>query len=108
VLTGLARHTIRAAALHERRPSAILRLLNEAIRSQPPSQELCSAAYARLDIGDSPIAVLSVSSGGHPLPLVLRGDGTVESVDARERCWVWRRTRRSATGAPRWRQGTRC
>jgi integral membrane sensor domain MASE1/serine phosphatase RsbU (regulator of sigma subunit) len=77
-VTGLARHTIRAAALHERGPSAILRLLNTAIREQPGRQELCSAAFARLEVAGSMPARLTVSSAGHPLPIVLRSDATVE------------------------------
>ncbi|MGH3994714.1 MAG: PP2C family protein-serine/threonine phosphatase, partial [Pseudonocardiaceae bacterium] len=76
-VTGLARHTIRAAAVHERQPSSILELLNDAILRQLPSPQLCSAAYTRLDM-EVPAAGLTLASGGHPLPMLLRADGTVE------------------------------
>jgi integral membrane sensor domain MASE1 len=79
-VTGLARHTIRAAAIHERRPRAVLRLLNDAIRGQSSSQELCSAVYARLDLFGPGGAILTLASGGHPLPLLRRAAGGVEVV----------------------------
>ena len=34
VLTGLARHTLRAIALREEKPEEMLRFLNEALRRQ--------------------------------------------------------------------------
>jgi integral membrane sensor domain MASE1/anti-sigma regulatory factor (Ser/Thr protein kinase) len=80
-VTGLARYTLRAAAVHERRPSRVLALLNDAILRQRAPNEFCSVAFARLESnGDG--ARATISTGGHPLPLVLRGDGTVEAVGA--------------------------
>lgn len=79
-VTGLARHTIRAAALHEARPRAILHLLNDAILRQPASRQLCSAAYARLDLDDPGGPRVTLAAGGHPLPMLVRVDGTVESL----------------------------
>ena len=79
-VTGLARHTIRAAALHEERPSAILRLLNDALLRQPASRQLCSAAYALLDLDGTAEGRVTLAAGGHPLPMLLRADGTVEPV----------------------------
>lgn len=78
-VTALARHTLRAVAIHERSPSQSLALLNEALLRRGPAAEFCTAAYARLD-RDGTAARLTMSSGGHPLPLLLRADGTVESV----------------------------
>jgi integral membrane sensor domain MASE1 len=78
-LTGLARHTLRAAAVREPRPSRVLRFLNDEILRQAPWQ-VCTVAYARLEPAGSAGARLTVSSGGHPLPLVLRVDGTVEQL----------------------------
>ena len=78
-VTGLARYTLRAAAVHERRPSQVLALLNDAILRQRAPNEFCSVAFARLESnGDG--ARATMSTGGHPLPLVLRCDGTVETV----------------------------
>ena len=78
-VTALARYTLRAAAMHDREPSRILSVLNEALLRQPSSAEFCTAAYARFDRKGTG-ARLTVSAGGHPLPLLLRVDGTVESV----------------------------
>jgi PAS domain S-box-containing protein len=73
-LTGLARHTVRAVAKREARPSTVLRLLNEALLDDG-TDEFCTVAMARLcpDEGS-----LTVCCGGHPLPLVLRAGGGVE------------------------------
>jgi integral membrane sensor domain MASE1 len=77
--TGLARYTLRAEAVHERRPSRILRRLNDAILRQSPDQS-CSVAYARLELDGVSGANLMLSIGGHPLPLVLRANGVVETI----------------------------
>jgi integral membrane sensor domain MASE1/serine phosphatase RsbU (regulator of sigma subunit) len=77
--TGLARYTLRAAAVHESRPSRILALLNDAMRRQSPDQS-CTVACGRLEIKPMDGARVTLSVGGHPLPLVLRGDGRVEPV----------------------------
>ena len=47
-VTGLARYTLRAAAIQETRPSRVLAFLNDAIRRQRPN-EFCSVAFARLE-----------------------------------------------------------
>jgi integral membrane sensor domain MASE1 len=77
--TALARYTLRAAATRERSPSRILTLLNDALLSQEPAAEFCTAAYARID-REGEGARLTMSAAGHPLPLVLRPDSTVERV----------------------------
>lgn len=76
-VTALARYTLRAAATREQLPSRILTHLNAALLRQEPTAEFCTAAYARIEQeGDG--MLLTVSSGGHPLPLVLRAGGMVE------------------------------
>jgi integral membrane sensor domain MASE1 len=77
-VTGLARNTLRAAAVGERRPSRILGALNDAIRRQAP-HELCTVAFARVEL-NSGSALLTFSIGGHPAPLLLRRSGAVEQV----------------------------
>jgi integral membrane sensor domain MASE1/anti-sigma regulatory factor (Ser/Thr protein kinase) len=79
-VTGLARYTLRAAAVHERRPSRVLALLNDAILRQRAPNEFCTVAFARLESNGGGGARATMSTGGHPLPLVLRCDGTVEAV----------------------------
>jgi PAS domain S-box-containing protein len=74
---GLARHTLRAAAMRERRPSRILAMLSEAVLNQTPDGRFLTVCYVRLRANDLG-ARLTVCCGGHPLPAVLRADGTVE------------------------------
>ena len=78
-VTGLARYTIRAAAMRERDPSSILAILNDAIRRQRTDMRFATVAYARMARRNGVVDV-DVACGGHPLPLVLRKDGSVESV----------------------------
>jgi serine phosphatase RsbU (regulator of sigma subunit)/integral membrane sensor domain MASE1/anti-sigma regulatory factor (Ser/Thr protein kinase) len=79
-VTGLARYTLRAAAVHEQSPSGILRLLNHAILRQRPVGEFCTVAFARIEPGPTGAVRVTAASGGHPLPLVRRADGAVETI----------------------------
>jgi PAS domain S-box-containing protein len=75
-ITGLARHTLRAAAQYERSPAQMLRVLNRAMLDQfTDDEQFCTVAVVRLH-GER----LQVACGGHPLPLLLRRDGTVRSL----------------------------
>ena len=81
-VTAMARYTIRAAAVRRRSPAAILRLLGEAmLRQESPelAGRFCTIACLHLDLSRSP-ARATVACGGHPLPAVLRADGTVEEL----------------------------
>ena len=78
-VTALARYTLRAAAMREFLPSRSLAVLNEALLKQRDDRRFCTVAYAyleKLDVG----ARVGISTGGHPLPLLLRADGEVETV----------------------------
>lgn len=78
-VTGLARHTLRAAAAYEGAPSALLRQLNHALLSEEPGRRLASVVCLRLvPAGD--FVALTVAAAGHPLPLVVRADGSVREV----------------------------
>jgi PAS domain S-box-containing protein len=78
-LTALVRYTLRAIAKPGKRPSEILRELNDAILRQRSDGRFCTVAYACLTpTGDG--AHVEVSNGGHPLPLLLRRDGGAELV----------------------------
>jgi PAS domain S-box-containing protein len=78
-LTALARYTLRAAAMRDERPSSVLFTLNEALVRQHTDDQFCTVAFARLERnGDG--TRITVASGGHPLPLVLRADGRVDAV----------------------------
>ena len=81
-LTGLFRHTLRAAAVREDAPSRVLALTNDAILDQIDDTRFCTAAFMRLEPGEHG-AKVKMSCGGHPEPLVLRTDGTLETVQCR-------------------------
>lgn len=76
-MTGLARYTLRTAAMQRRQPRLILRLLNEILLEEASGERFCTVCLGILqpEVGG---ARLTFSSGGHPLPLVLRNDGRVE------------------------------
>jgi PAS domain S-box-containing protein len=81
-VTALARYTIRAAAMQARKPSRVLATLNEALLAEaatrdPMDQRFCTVAYTRLRPTDMGVRVTS-TSGGHPVPLILRADGAIE------------------------------
>ncbi|CAN5274059.1 hypothetical protein BH20ACT24_BH20ACT24_16680 [soil metagenome] len=80
-LTGLARHTLRAAAMRQSRPTRILATLNQALLDQGGAQRFCTVCCARIKRTSDGVRV-TVSSGGHPLPLLLRGDGTLQRLGA--------------------------
>lgn len=73
-LTSLVRHGARFVAQMDARPSAILYHLDNALK-QRSSLSLCTALCARLH----PEHVL-LSSAGHPLPLIIAGDGSVRQA----------------------------
>jgi serine phosphatase RsbU (regulator of sigma subunit) len=109
-VTPLARYTVRAVAMRERQPKRVLEALNEAFLRQRAGKEFCTAAFGRLEpafvtgrVGDGasgrqsrsrrfapsprpPVAPspkgarLTIARGGHPPPLLLRADGTVQKV----------------------------
>jgi serine phosphatase RsbU (regulator of sigma subunit) len=78
-VTALARHTLRAAAAYESRPSAVLGLLHRALREARDDGRFCTVAYCDLELRPRG-ARMVLSCGGHPLPLVLRQSGDVEPV----------------------------
>ena len=79
-LTALARYTLRAEALHDPRPAALLRRLNDAVLSQLTDGRFLTAVCALLTDGAEG-RCLTVASGGHPAPLVLRADGAVLELE---------------------------
>jgi serine phosphatase RsbU (regulator of sigma subunit) len=78
-VTALARHTLRAAAEYESRPSAVLALLHRALRDARDDGRFCTVAYCRFEPAADGVR-MHLSCGGHPLPLVLRRSGVVEPV----------------------------
>jgi len=81
-VTALARWTVRAAAMQSSSPPKVLGLLNEAMLRRVEDAEdprFCTAVFARMRPVEGGMR-LTVSSGGHPLPMVLRRDGLVEEL----------------------------
>ncbi|MDQ4127631.1 MAG: PAS domain S-box protein [Actinomycetota bacterium] len=78
-VTALVRYTIRAVTLNDDRPSEVLAALNEAMLQQLPEDRFCTVACVRLEPEDGSVGV-DVSRAGHPPPLVVRADGSVEEV----------------------------
>ena len=82
-LTGLARHTIRAAAMQGLNPEGVLNSLNAALQRHEVSDDsaqFCTVTYTLLQQSAGATKRMKIVSGGHPLPLVLRADGKVEEV----------------------------
>jgi PAS domain S-box-containing protein len=84
-ISGTARHAIRAAALYEQSPAAILRQLNELLLvtgGDDLEPRFCTAVVAVLTpMGDAAAVCMAVA--GHPAPFLLRSDGTTEQVPTR-------------------------
>jgi serine phosphatase RsbU (regulator of sigma subunit)/anti-sigma regulatory factor (Ser/Thr protein kinase) len=78
-LTALARYTLRAVTMHEQSPVRVLELLNDAILRNRADDRFCSAVFARLERSGNGVRA-EIASGGHPQPIVVRADGTVEEV----------------------------
>ncbi|MFQ6228629.1 PP2C family protein-serine/threonine phosphatase [Nocardia sp. NPDC002869] len=82
-ITSLARYTLRAAAVYDADPAAVLRHLNTTMvrdhrRGHP---RFCTVIYGRLTLTDEaggPRATVTLASGGHPPALLLRADGTAD------------------------------
>jgi PAS domain S-box-containing protein len=83
VLTGLARHTLRAIALRDEQPTEMLRFLNEALRRQSTESAFCTVGCVRLDSAPGGGFDACLASGGHPYPLLVRAGGRAEDVVVR-------------------------
>ena len=86
---ALARYTIRAMAMREERPCAILAGLNEAMLRQGRERDdrtFCTVAYARLEKKEDPQreaeggAKITICRGGHPAPVLLEAGGGIQRI----------------------------
>lgn len=78
-LTGLSRHTVRAAALRDPDPTQVLAVLNDALIQHDPIESFCTAVCCELEAKQGAVR-LRIAGGGHPSALVLRADGKVDSL----------------------------
>jgi PAS domain S-box-containing protein len=77
-VTGLARHALRLLAREGFGGPAVLERLNAAILEEGARSRFLTLLYGELWPQEDGSAVLKVVCAGHPLPLRLRQDGTVE------------------------------
>ncbi|WP_327727567.1 SpoIIE family protein phosphatase [Streptomyces sp. NBC_00487] len=77
-VTGLARHALRLLAREGYGGPAVLERLNSAIIDEGTRSRFLTLLYGELWPQEDGSAVLKVVCAGHPLPLRLRQDGTVE------------------------------
>lgn len=78
-LSGLARHTIRAASMQTNRPAAALRTLNSVVEADSEPEAFLTAVCARLRPLNGGIGV-TLASGGHPPPVLVRASGEATLV----------------------------
>ncbi len=78
VVTTLVRHTVRALTVQQTRPSEVLQALNEVLLRQQ-TDRFCTVVLARFR-RESDAWVVTLSTGGHPLPLLLPAQGGVSAV----------------------------
>ena len=81
VLTGLARHTIRAIAMREETPAAVLTFLNEAMRRQTTESAYATVGCATLTREPDGSYTACMASGGHVYPLLLREGEPVREIE---------------------------
>ena len=79
-LTALARYTLRATAGQAPMPSDALATLNDAVLRQRGDGRFITVAYARLASNGGAGKRVTLSTGGHPQPIVLRADGSAHPI----------------------------
>lgn len=82
VLTGQARQTIKTAARFDRSPAGILAALNDVLYAEH-SDRFVTVACGRLRPAADGGTDVTLAVAGHPAPLVVRRDGTVEEPPVR-------------------------
>ena len=80
--TALILYALRAVAFQGDKPSMVLSALNGAMLRQDSGNQFCTAICARLEPEDceGEAVKLTLARGGHPPPLLLRGDGSVQEL----------------------------
>jgi hypothetical protein len=81
-LTGQVRQTLRALRLVEAAPAEMLVVLNQALLQSGRRHRYVTLVIGSIERAEHGRVRLTLAAGGHPAPLVVRGDGTVEEVPA--------------------------
>lgn len=79
-LTGLVRHSIRAAAVRDSSPVQVLSQANDAVIDQIDDFRFCTATFMTVRRTTDGVHA-RVSSAGHPRPVVVRAGGRAEMLD---------------------------
>ncbi len=79
VVTALVRYTVRALAAEGYSPRELLRRLNATLLADTPDERFCTLAFAVARPCHGSV-VLDLCLAGHPPPLLVRPDGSVEPV----------------------------
>ena len=78
-ITSLARYTMRTAAMLREEPDAILADLNAALLMHTDGMmQTCTAVYGQVDMSREGAAVM-LAVAGHPPPLIVRADGSIQA-----------------------------
>ena len=81
-VTSLARYTMRTAAMLKEDPWATLADLNAALlMAGGETMQTCTVAYGEIDTSNRSAAV-RLAVAGHPAPVIVRADGSVETTPA--------------------------
>ena len=81
-LTGVTRHTARAAAMDDDDPRHVLGTVNRALRrTETGDLRFCTAAVGVIETGER--TTVTLGRAGHPPPLLRRRGGNIEPVGGR-------------------------
>lgn len=75
---AVARHTLRAAAVHGANPAEVLRWVNQALLDADTDGRFCTLAYSTLERLDDDTWCYTSVAGGHPLPVAVAGGAARE------------------------------
>src|SRR3954452_15922781 len=82
-VTALARYTLRAVTSRSPSPSATLATLNEEMLRQMPEPRFLTAVLGHLAVAPEGGGRLTLASGGHHAPVILRASGSAEIAECR-------------------------
>jgi PAS domain S-box-containing protein len=78
VVTGSIRHALRSAALDVRQPGRLLGIANEVLLRDHSDPQLFSTLLCGILRPQSTTVRLALANAGHPPPILVRADGSVE------------------------------
>ncbi|MBB2914276.1 serine phosphatase RsbU (regulator of sigma subunit) [Streptosporangium becharense] len=83
VLAGQVRHALRTLLLLEDRPERLVPLLNRSLLASTAPNSYVTLALGTVETDGDGHVLMNLSVAGHPAPLILRADGTVEEAPVR-------------------------